>query len=124
MVAVNKTGRKDIPLKSMGYEKVKVSVCLTAKADGTRLKPSIIFGGAMRECKSLNEEFKSKCVVMSPPNAWMNEELMLPYIRSVVGRFSFIRRLLSWDSFDCHTTGSVREVLKDFSVDTVIVPGR
>ena len=77
----------------------------------------------MRECKSLNEESKSKCVVMSSPNAWMNEELTLSYIRSVIGRFSFNRRLLSWDSFDCHTTGSVREVLKDFNVDTVIVPG-
>ena len=60
---------------------------------------------------------------MSSPNAWMNEELMLSYILSVIGRFSFKRRLLSWDSFDCHTTGSVREVLKDFNVDIAIVPG-
>ena len=60
---------------------------------------------------------------MSSPNAWMNEELTLSYIRSVIGRFSFNGRLLSWDSFDCRTIGSVREVLKDFNVDTVIVPG-
>ena len=33
---VDKTGRKEIPLKFMGNEKLKVSVCLTAKADGTR----------------------------------------------------------------------------------------
>ena len=46
---VYKTGRKDISLKSMGHEKLKVSVCLTAKADGIRLKPFIVFGGAMRE---------------------------------------------------------------------------
>ena len=77
----------------------------------------------MRECKSLNEEFNSRCVVMSSPNAWMNEKLMLSYIRSVIGRFFFNCRLLSWDPFDCHTTRSVREVLKDFNVDTVIVPG-
>ena len=119
---VDKTGRRDIPLKSTGHEKVKY-VSLTAKADGTRLKPFIVFGGAMRECKSLNEEFKSKCVVMSSPNAWIKGELMLSYICSVIGRFSFNRRLLSWGSFDYHTTGSVREVLKDFNVNTVIVPG-
>ena len=77
----------------------------------------------MRECKSLNEEFKSKYIAMSLPNAWMNEELTLSYIHSVIGRFSFNRLLLSWDSFDCHTTGSVSEVLKEFNVDTVIVPG-
>ena len=111
---VDKTGRKDIPLKSTGHEKVKVSVCLTAKADGIRLKPFIVFGGSMREYKSLNEEFKSKCVVMSSPNVWMNR---------FIDRFLFSRQLLSWDSSDCHTTGSVREVLKDFNVDTAIVPG-
>ena len=71
---VDRTGKKDIPLKTTGHEKVRVSVCLAAKADGTRLKPFIVFGGAKRECKALNEEFKSKCVIASSPNAWMNEE--------------------------------------------------
>ena len=37
------TGTKDIPLKSTGNEKVKVSVCLTAKVEGTKLKPFIVF---------------------------------------------------------------------------------
>ena len=46
---VNATGSKDIPLKSTGNEKVRVTVCLTAKADGTRMKPFIIFQGAKRE---------------------------------------------------------------------------
>ena len=38
-VTVDTTGPKDVLLKSTGNEKVKVSVCLTAKADGTKLKP-------------------------------------------------------------------------------------
>ena len=36
------TGKKDIPLKTTGHEKVKISVCLTAKADGARLKPLLV----------------------------------------------------------------------------------
>ena len=48
------TGKKDIPLKTTRHEKVKVSVSLAAKADGTHLKPFIVFGGAKRECKALN----------------------------------------------------------------------
>ena len=52
---VDKTGRRDIPLKSTGHQKVRVSVSLTAKADGARLKPFIVCG-AMRACKRLNEE--------------------------------------------------------------------
>ena len=42
-VTVDTTGTKDIPLKSTGNEKVKVSVCLTTRADGTKLKPFIVF---------------------------------------------------------------------------------
>ena len=68
---VDKTGRKEISVKFTGHEKLKVSVYLTAKADGTRLKSFIVFGGTMRECKSLNEEFVSKCVAISSLNAWM-----------------------------------------------------
>ena len=48
-MAVHKTGRKEI-LKSTVHEKVKVSVCMAAKADESRLKPFIVFGGAMCEC--------------------------------------------------------------------------
>ena len=88
------TGNKDIPLKTTRHEKVRVSVCLAAKADGTRLKPFIVFGGAKRECKALNKEFKSKCMITSLPNAWMNEELTLAFICSVIGRFSFSKPLL------------------------------
>ena len=120
---VDKTGREDISLKSSGHEKLEVSVYLTEKADRTGLEPFIVFGGTVRECKSLNEEFMSKCVAISSPNAWMNKELTLSNIRSVIGRFSFNRRLLSWNSFHCHTTRSVREVLKDFNGDTLIIPG-
>ena len=58
-VAVDTTGTKDIPLKSTRNKKVKVSVCLTAKADGAKLKPFIVFQGAKLEATALNEEFKN-----------------------------------------------------------------
>ena len=88
-----------IAMKTTGHEKSRVSVCLTAKADGTKLKPFIIFPGGKRETKLLNEEFKAKkkCVVASSSNGWMNEELTLDWLRSVLGKFSFTRRILAWD---------------------------
>ena len=107
---VDTTGKKDIPLNTTGHEKVRVLLCLTAKADGTRLKPFIVFADAKRECKDLNEEFKYRCVIASSPNAWMIEELTLTYVNSIIGRFAFNRRLLSWDSFECHITNSVRSL--------------
>ena len=120
---VDITGTKYIPLKTTGNEKVRVSVCLTAKADGTKLKPFIVFGGAKRESKALNDEFKARCCVASSANAWMNEELTIQFVNSVTGKFAFRRRLLAWNSFECHTTNEVRKTLKMAKVDSVIVPG-
>ena len=70
---ISQSGKRNIPLKTTGHEKVRVSVCLTAKWDGNKLKPFIVFCGAKRECKSLNDEFKHKCVVQSSSNVWMND---------------------------------------------------
>ena len=66
---VEKTGKKEIALKSTGHEKVRASVCLAAQANGKKLKPFIVFAGAKRETKSLDQQLKTKCAVRSSPNA-------------------------------------------------------
>ena len=43
---VNTTVAKDTSLKSASNEQVRVSVCLTEKADGTKMKPFVFFQGA------------------------------------------------------------------------------
>ena len=120
---VDDVGAKSISLKTTGHEKVMVSVCLAAKADGTKLKPMIVFRGAKRETKALAEEFKNRCVVASSKNAWMNEELTLLWVQRVIGAFSFNRRLLAWDSFECHIMDTVKEALKRMNVDQAVIPG-
>ena len=45
---VEKAGSKEVLMKSTGHDKVRVSVCPTGKADGTRLKPFNVFKGARR----------------------------------------------------------------------------
>ena len=55
---VEQAGAKDVPLKTIGYKKVQVLVCLTANWVGTELKPFIVFVGAKQESKSLHKEFK------------------------------------------------------------------
>ena len=72
---VDNVGEKSIRLKTTGHERSKVSVCLTAKADRIKLKPFIVFLGAKRETKQLNEEYKNRCYVASSVNGWMNEDL-------------------------------------------------
>ena len=44
---LEKTGKKEIALKSTGHEKVRVSVCLAAQANGKKLKPYIFINNKM-----------------------------------------------------------------------------
>ena len=53
--AIDPTGKKTITLKSTGHEKARVSVCLAAKADGTKLKPMVVFKGKKREVAALKQ---------------------------------------------------------------------
>ena len=53
----------------------------------------------------------------------MNEELTLNWVKTVLRAFSFNRRLLAWDSYECHIMQSVKEALRQINCDQVIVPG-
>ena len=65
MTTVDATGKKSITLKSTGHEKTRVSVCLAAKADGTKLKSVVVFKGAKREVAALKQEFQHRAAVAS-----------------------------------------------------------
>lgn len=99
---IDAAGKKSITLKTIGHEKARVSVCLAAKADGTKPKPMVVFKGAKREVAALNQEFKHRTVIATSGNAWMDTELTHVWVNSVHGAFSFNRRLLAWDSYECH----------------------
>ena len=62
---VDVTGKKEICLKTTGHEKVRISVCLSTKANSTKLQPFIVFGGDKREVEALNKDFRKHCVIVS-----------------------------------------------------------
>lgn len=121
--AVDSTGKKTIILKSAGHEKSRVSVWLAAKADGTKLKPMVVFKGGKREVSVLKEEFKQRAIVATSTNGWMDGEITKVWVDSVLGAFSFNRRLLAWDSYECHVEDAVTQALRSKKIDSVIVPG-
>ena len=65
---VDVTRKKTVTVKTTGHEKSRVSVCLAAKADGTKLPPFIVFKSAKREVAAMDKEFKG-CHIASSPNA-------------------------------------------------------
>ena len=120
---VEKTGSKEVNMKTTGHDKVHVSVCLAGKVDGTRLKPFIVYKGAKRESESLHDEFNRKCSVASSANRWMNEDLTLRWCNEILGQCSFCKRLLAWDSYETHLTDDVKKSLTKLKIESVIIPG-
>ena len=120
---VDTTGKKTITLKTTRHEKSRVSVSLAAKAGGTKLKPMIVFKGAKRKVAALHREFKSQAYIARSSNAWMNTELTNQWVNYVMGSFTLTRRILTWDSYECHIGDSVIKSLNAKKVDIVIVPG-
>ena len=64
---VDSSGTNTVTVKSTGYKKSCVSVCLAAKADGTKISPMIVLKNAKREVNAMDKEFKnfiifSKCL--------------------------------------------------------------
>ena len=110
-------------MKTTGHEKSRVSVCLSAKADGTKLPPMVVFKAAKRESEALNKEFKNRCVIASSVNGWMDTSLTKVYINSVLGSFAFKRRMFVWDSYQCHIEESIKTSLKGTKIDPAIIPG-
>ena len=86
---VDKTGFRTVAVKSTVMKNVEYFVCLTAKAEGSKLKPFLVFKNAKLEIKTLNDEFKTRCVIVISSNDWMNTDLTIEYTKKVFGIFSF-----------------------------------
>ncbi|KAK7130470.1 hypothetical protein R3I93_019960 [Phoxinus phoxinus] len=115
-------GTKSVALKTTGHEKSHLTVVLAAKADGTKLKPFVVFRGAIREVKAMQQEI-SRAVIATSANGWMNDDLTTAWLRSVVGKFSFRPRLLVWDAYRCHISTSTKQELRSYNITTAVIPG-
>ena len=116
------TGARSVPLKTTGHEKNHFTVILTARADGLKMKPFIVFKG--KGTRLIKELQKIPGVVIHfSSNGWMNDALTITYLRSIIGTFSFCKRLLVWDACRCHTSEAVRAETKKLRLHTAVVPG-
>ena len=101
-------GAQSVPLKTTGHEKDHYTVVLTARADGKKIKPLIVFKGkGTRLMKQLAQI--TGVVVCFSSNRWMNDELTIEYLHKVLGQLTFTtKHLLIWDAYRCHTSAAVR----------------
>ena len=77
-----------VPLKSTGHEKDHFTVILTAKSDGTKLKPFVIFTGKGTHLIRDLQHIPGRVVRFSS-NKWMNNALTVDYLQIIVGVLCF-----------------------------------
>lgn len=109
--------------KATGPEDSHLTVVLAAKADGTKLKPYIVFRGGAVEAMAMQQHV-SGAVISSSVNGWMNDALTADWLQSVVGKFNATPRLLVWDSYRCHIGAATKAELKrGYNITTAEIPG-
>ena len=119
---VDTTGASCVPLKTTGHDTDHFTVILSACADGTKLKPYIVFKGkGTRLIKDLPK--MQGVVVRFSHNGWMNDQLTIDYLHSIVASLPFNKRMLVWDAYRCHTSEAVRQEVTKMRLDTAIIPG-
>ena len=50
----------------------------------------------------VKKECGNRCIIASSTNGWMNTDLTVSWTNTVLGQFNFKRRLLAWDTYECH----------------------
>jgi len=110
-------------INTTGHEKSRFTVVLTCLADGTRLKPMIIF----KQETMPKEKFPPGVVIHCHPKGWMDEDGLKLWIQKVwgtrPGALLRKRSLLIWDSFRVHLVESVKKALRETNTDIAVIPG-
>ena len=120
---VNTRGEKSVSITTTGHEKSLFTVVLSCLADGTKLKPMIIF---KRKTKP-KEKFPPGVVVHHHPKGWMDTDGMKLWIQKVwssrPGGLLRQRSLLVWDAFRVHLADPVKRALRQTNTDVAVIPG-
>lgn len=120
---LQKTGSKSVSILTGGNTKLRCTVMLCALADGTKLRPYVIF-----KRKTLPKvTFPPGVVVRVQENSWMTSDLVIDWLKTVwetrPGAMLARRSMLVLDSFRGHSTDAVKARLSDNRTDLVMIPG-
>ena len=98
------------------------TVLLTAKANGHKCLPFVLLP-RKRPVADVVQKFSGKLVLSWSGQIWMNDKLTEEYLHKTFGPQLFSKRVLIWNSFQCHLSEATRSVLKSLKIDTIVVPG-
>lgn len=104
-----------------GHDKLHITVMLTARANGKKLRPMVLLN-RKRPDKKVSDRFRALHLTWAG-TCWMNDTLVAEYLENVIGFSLFgAKRLLVWDAFKAHRSEKTMALLKNLHLDTAIVP--
>ncbi|KAM7313400.1 Pogo ele1 orf1-h 1e-40-j 4 [Ixodes scapularis] len=77
---VHEKGSREVCVRTTGNEKTRVTVMLGCTADGRKLPPYVVF---KRKTLPKNEKFPKSVIVRCQDKGWMDETLVLDWVKSV-----------------------------------------
>ena len=110
---------KTVQVRGTGHEKSRFTVVLLCMADGTKLKPMVIF---KRKTKP-KINFPSGVFVHFHEKGWIDENGVKLWIENVWNRRPGERSLLVWDMFRSHITENSKARLSRTNTDIAVIPG-
>lgn len=130
---LSRRGERTIRIASTGSSS-RCTVLLGVALDGSKLPPFIVFKGKrsgriIREVTQRASEngYPADCVYSVQDKAWIDEELMLEWIRRVWAPWVQSKNLqqsyLIMDSFKAHLVGSVADALGDVGTTAEFIVG-
>ena len=119
---VNSVGEKTIMIKTTGNEKKRFTVVLACLADGTKLKPMLIF----KRNTMPKEPIPPRVLIHVHDKGWMDEQGMLLWIKKVweccPGHLLNKKSCLVFDMFKGHLLDSVKKQLAEGNTDVALIP--
>ena len=117
---IDKIGSRSVLIRSTGSEKRHVTVVLAVSAAGDVLPPMIVFKGV----RKLKLNVPKGWVVTVQPKAWMDETLMVQWVKEILLPFTKKNRSLCiLDSFRGHLTTKVKDSLRRGNSVMGVIPG-
>ena len=108
---VNTIGDKTISIKTTGADKCHFTVILVCMADGSKLKPAVMF----KRKTFPKESCPPGIIVFLQQNGWVDEGILNQWLQKVwfvrQGLLFKKKSLLTWDMFRVHLVQKIKALL-------------
>ena len=111
-------GASDVPVKSLGFEKVRVTAVFAAAVDGTKLKPCVMVTG-----KSLSLSTEPGVAKLTNLKSWMNIEAFIKWVDYMFPFVAPNSLLLVFDSARSHISKKAKAHLHARNILFAVIPG-